>query len=134
LGRRTHKILWRYGEKDPETIRFDWQGLQLAGEQSDREPAHYVQYVYTEGSYEPLARVDSVFDDCEIYWYHTELNGLPGRVTDMDGQTVWRGQFSTWGETERELSMPQWQLPQNLRFQGQYLDRDKFVGNKFEYA
>ncbi len=134
LGRRTHKILWRYGEKDPETIRFDWQGLQLAGEQSDRDPDHYVQYVYTEGSYEPLARVDSIFDDCEIYWYHTELNGLPERVTDADGQTVWRGQFSTWGETERELSVPQWQVPQNLRFQGQYLDRDKFVGNKFEYA
>ncbi|WNY83018.1 RHS domain-containing protein [Cronobacter dublinensis] len=134
LGRRTHKILWRYNDPQPETIRFDWQGLQLAGEQSDREPDHYVQYVYTEGSYEPLARIDSVFDDCEIYWYHTELNGLPERVTDADGQTIWRGQFSTWGKTERELSVPQWQVPQNLRFQGQYLDRDKFVGNKFEYA
>nr|WP_244947273.1 RHS domain-containing protein [Cronobacter turicensis] len=119
LGRRTHKVLWRYSDPQPETIRFDWQGLQLAGEQSDREPDHYVQYVYTEGSYEPLARVDSVFDDCEIYWYHTELNGLPERVTDAEGQTVWRGQFSTWGETERELSVPQWQVPQNLRFQGQ---------------
>ncbi|MDI9329663.1 RHS repeat-associated core domain-containing protein, partial [Cronobacter malonaticus] len=134
LGRRTHKILWRYGEKDPETIRFDWQGLQLAGEQSDREPDHYVQYVYTEGSYEPLARVDSVFDDCEIYWYHTELNGLPERVTDADGQTVWRGQFSTWGETERELSVPQWLVPQNLRFQGQYFDRESGLHyNLFRY-
>ncbi|ELY4008042.1 RHS domain-containing protein [Cronobacter dublinensis] len=134
LGRRTHKILWRYAEKDPETIRFDWQGLQLAGEQSDREPDHYVQYVYTEGSYEPLARVDSVFDDCEIYWYHTELNGLPERVTDADGQTVWRGQFSTWGKTERELSVPQWQVPQNLRFQGQYLDRESGLHyNLFRY-
>ncbi|EOI3479914.1 RHS repeat-associated core domain-containing protein [Cronobacter dublinensis] len=134
LGRRTHKILWRYGEKDPETIRFDWQGLQLASEQSDREPDHYVQYVYTEGSYEPLARVDSVFDDCEIYWYHTELNGLPERVTDADGHTVWRGQFSTWGKTERELSVPQWQVPQNLRFQGQYLDRESGLHyNLFRY-
>ncbi|EOW6673598.1 RHS repeat-associated core domain-containing protein, partial [Cronobacter dublinensis] len=134
LGRRTHKILWRYAEKDPETIRFDWQGLQLAGEQSDREPDHYVQYVYTEGSYEPLARVDSVFDDCEIYWYHTELNGLPERVTDADGHTVWRGQFSTWGKTERELSVPQWQVPQNLRFQGQYLDRESGLHyNLFRY-
>ncbi|EGL74421.1 hypothetical protein CSE899_00530, partial [Cronobacter sakazakii E899] len=134
LGRRTHKVLWRYGEKAPETIRFDWQGLQLAGEQSDREPDHYVQYVYTEGSYEPLARVDSVFDDCEIYWYHTGLNGLPERVTDADGQTVWRGQFSTWGETERELSVPQWQVPQNLRFQGQYLDRESGLHyNLFRY-
>ena len=134
LGRRTHKVLWRYNDPQPETIRFDWQGLQLAGEQSDREPDHYVQYVYTEGSYEPLARIDSVFDDCEIYWYHTELNGLPERVTDADGQTVWRGQFSTWGETECELSVPQWQVPQNLRFQGQYLDRESGLHyNLFRY-
>ncbi|MDI7662060.1 RHS repeat-associated core domain-containing protein, partial [Cronobacter universalis] len=134
LGRRTHKVLWRHNDPQPETIRFGWQGLQLAGEQSDREPDHYVQYVYTEGSYEPLARVDSVFDDCEIYWYHTELNGLPERVTDADGQTVWRGQFSTWGETERELSVPQWQVPQNLRFQGQYLDRESGLHyNLFRY-
>ncbi|WP_418884812.1 RHS repeat-associated core domain-containing protein [Cronobacter dublinensis] len=134
LGRRTHKILWRYNDPQPETIRFDWQGLQLAGEQSDREPDHYVQYVYTEGSYEPLARIDSVFDDCEIYWYHTELNGLPERVTDADGHTVWRGQFSTWGKTERELSVPQWQVPQNLRFQGQYLDRESGLHyNLFRY-
>uniref|UniRef100_UPI00374D7169 hypothetical protein n=1 Tax=Cronobacter dublinensis TaxID=413497 RepID=UPI00374D7169 len=40
------------------------------------------------------------------------------RVTDANSQTVWRGQFSTWGKTERELSVPQWQVPQNLRFQG----------------
>ncbi|ELY6347080.1 RHS domain-containing protein, partial [Cronobacter muytjensii] len=134
LGRRTHKVLWRYNDTQPETIRFDWQGLQLAGEQSDREPDHYVQYVYTEGSYEPLARIDSVFDDCEIYWYHTELNGLPERVTGADGQTVWRGQFSTWGKTERELSVPQWQVPQNLRFQGQYLDRESGLHyNLFRY-
>ncbi len=134
LGRRTHKVLWRYNDPQPETIRFDWQGLQLAGEQSDREPDHYVQYVCTEGSYEPLARIDSVFDDCEIYWYHTELNGLPERVTGADGQTVWRGQFSTWGKTERELSVPQWQVPQNLRFQGQYLDRESGLHyNLFRY-
>ena len=85
-------------------------------------------------SYEPLARVDSVFDDCEIYWYHTELNGLPERITDADGQTVWRGQFSTWGKTELELSVPQWQVPQNLRFQGQYLDRESGLHyNLFRY-
>ncbi|EOC0957969.1 RHS domain-containing protein [Cronobacter sakazakii] len=51
-------------------------------------------------------------------------------MTDADGQIVWRGQFSTWGETERELSVPKWQVPQNLRFQGQYFDRVKFIGNK----
>ncbi|WP_237723215.1 RHS repeat-associated core domain-containing protein, partial [Cronobacter sakazakii] len=49
-------------------------------------------------------------------------------------QTVWRGQFSTWGDTERELSVPQWQVPQNLRFQGQYLDRESGLHyNLFRY-
>ena len=134
LGRRTHKLVWRHNDAQPETVRFDWQGLRLAGEQSERQPDRYVQYLYTEGSYEPLARVDSAGDDGELYWYHTELNGLPERVTDAQGQTVWRGQFSTWGETGRETSVPQWHVPQNLRFQGQYLERDKFVRNKFEYA
>ncbi len=39
-----------------------------------------------------------------------------------------------WGKTEIKLGefhyYPQYR-DQNLRFQGQYLDRDKFVGNKF---
>lgn len=26
LGRRTHEVLWRYNDPQPETIRFDWQG------------------------------------------------------------------------------------------------------------
>ena len=41
------QVLWRYNGPQPETMRFDWQGLQLAGEESDREPDHYVQNVYT---------------------------------------------------------------------------------------
>ncbi|MDK1285580.1 RHS domain-containing protein [Cronobacter sakazakii] len=51
-------------------------------------------------------------------WYNSQHNGQPGRVSATEGQTVWRGQYSTWGDTERELSMPQGQSPQNLRFQG----------------
>ena len=64
----------------------------------------------------------------------TTPNGLPERVTDADGQTVWRGQFSTWGKTELKLSVPQWQVPQNLRFQGQYLDCESGLHyNLFRY-
>ena len=118
LGRRTHKLVWRHNDAQPETVRFDWQGLRLAGEQSERQPDRYVQYLYTEGSYEPLARVDSAGDDGELYWYHTELNGLPERVTDAQGQTVWRGHFSIWGETERETSVPQWHVPRTCVFRG----------------
>ncbi|ELY2909850.1 hypothetical protein SMC87_004395 [Cronobacter dublinensis] len=37
--------------------------------------------------YDPLGRVNRVFKNCDIYWYHTELNRLPERVTNADGQT-----------------------------------------------
>ena len=38
------------------------------------------------------------------------------------------------GKTERELCVPQWPVPQNLRFQGQYLDRESGLHyNLFRY-
>ncbi|MBL3695975.1 hypothetical protein F1652_26230 [Pluralibacter gergoviae] len=91
---------------------------------SDRRPDAAVQYVYEENSYAPLARVDSTGDAAEVYWYHAELNGLPERMTDADGETVWRGAFSAWGRTLRESTRGGWRGQQNLRFQGQYLDRE----------
>ncbi|WP_326902756.1 RHS domain-containing protein [Kosakonia cowanii] len=27
----------------------------------------------------------------DIFWYHTELNGVPEGVTDSNGNTAWRG-------------------------------------------
>ncbi|AIQ99445.1 hypothetical protein LG71_05775 [Pluralibacter gergoviae] len=53
---------------------------------SDRHPDAAVQYVYEENSYAPLARVDSTGDAAEVYWYHADLNGLPERMTDADGE------------------------------------------------
>lgn len=59
-----------------------------------------------------------------MYWYHTELNGLPLRMINQQGEVVWRGRFSTGGEMEREISLGFQAVQQNLRLQGQYLDRD----------
>ena len=132
LGRRTHKLLYRHGRAEPEVITFQWNGLRLAGEAGSHAPGRKTQYVYSEGSWEPLARVGSSAAGSEVYWYHTALNGLPERMTDAQGETVWQGTFSTWGETQREQSHTPLAVPQNLRFQGQYLDRDKSVGSRFE--
>ena len=132
LGRRTQKRLYRHGSAEPEIITFHWSGLQLAGEESSLTPAQNTQYVYSEGSWEPLARVDSSAAGSEVYWYHTALNGLPARMTDAQGNTVWKGEFSTWGETQQEQGSATLAVPQNLRFQGQYLDRDKSAGSRFE--
>jgi len=124
LGRRTEKAVWRHGAQAPERTAYAWSGMQMVGERSDRRPDAAVQYVYEENSYSPLARVDSTGDVAEIYWYHAELNGLPERMTDADGETVWRGAFTAWGRTLRESARGGWRGQQNLRFQGQYLDRE----------
>ncbi|NUL38953.1 RHS domain-containing protein [Kosakonia sacchari] len=106
----------------------------MVGECSDSNPDAAVQYIYTENSYEPLARVDSRSEHAEVYWYHTELNGLPEKVTGSSGDIVWQGVSTTWGRSERENSNADWDVPQNLRFQGQYLDRETGLHyNTFRY-
>jgi len=106
----------------------------MVGETSDSHPDAAVQYIYTENSYEPLARVDSHGEHADIFWYHTELNGLPDSVTDSNGDTVWRGASTAWGRSLRESTPVEWDTPQNLRFQGQYLDRETGLHyNTFRY-
>ncbi|WP_414147499.1 RHS repeat-associated core domain-containing protein [Erwinia sp. BNK-24-b] len=133
VGRRTRKILHRHG-RETETITFIWSGLRMVGESSSLTPERNTQYIYSENSWEALARVDSIGEQSETFWYHTELNGLPERMTDAHGEVVWRGRFSTWGETERESVTGFQAVPQNLRFQGQYLDRETGLHyNLFRY-
>ncbi|WP_347882224.1 RHS repeat-associated core domain-containing protein [Kosakonia sp. HypNH10] len=134
LGRRTEKQVWRRHARKPERTQYAWSGLQMVGETSDRDPDAAVQYIYTENSYEPLARVDSHGDHADIFWYQTELNGLPDSVTDSNGDTVWRGASTAWGRSLRESTPVNWDTPQNLRFQGQYLDRETGLHyNTFRY-
>ena len=134
LGRRTEKQVWRRHARKPERTQYAWSGLQMVGETSDSHPDAAVQYIYTENSYEPLARVDSHGEHTDIFWYHTELNGLPDSVTDSNGDTVWRGASSAWGRRLRESTPVEWDTPQNLRFQGQYLDRETGLHyNTFRY-
>ncbi|QNQ18537.1 hypothetical protein HF650_01505 [Kosakonia sp. SMBL-WEM22] len=106
----------------------------MLGETSDSHPDAAVQYIHTENSYEPLARVDSHGEHADIFWYYTERNGLPDSVTDSNGETVWRGTSSAWGRSLRESTPVNWDTPQNLRFQGQYLDRETGLHyNTFRY-
>ncbi|MHA0917721.1 RHS repeat domain-containing protein, partial [Kosakonia cowanii] len=134
LGRRTEKQVWRRHARKPERTQYAWSGLQMVGETSDSHPDAAVQYIYTENSYEPLARVDSHGEHADIFWYHTELNGLPDSVTDSNGDTVWRGASTAWGRSLRESIPVNWDTPQNLRFQGQYLDRETGLHyNTFRY-
>ena len=59
---------------------------KMVGEHDPEQPQRSTQYLYREDSYELLARDDRHGDSSEVYWYHSELNGLPERMTDAQGK------------------------------------------------
>ena len=91
-------------------------------------------YVYSDqDSYDPLARIDGV-DAPEIFWFHCQPNGTPERMTDIEGQVRWEGVNSAWGKLLRESETQVSGYSQNLRMQGQYLDRETGLHyNLFRY-
>ena len=80
---------------------------------------------------------------CKVYYFHTDQVGMPQELSNSQGQLVWQASYKTWGSTVAEEwevkslagqqvhSLDQGDIPkseeekqQNLRFQGQYLDRE----------
>ena len=91
-------------------------------------------YLYTdEGSYEPLARIDrNGNQEQHIYYFHTDLNGMPEELTDETGEIVWECSYQLWGKPIQEIAHTE--IQQNLRYQGQYLDRETGLQyNTFRY-
>ena len=90
---------------------------------------------------------------CDVYYFHTDQVGMPEELTNAQGQLVWQARYKTWGSTIAE----EWEVKtltgnavhrlnegdspkgadeqqQNLRFQGQYLDRETGLHyNTFRY-
>ncbi|PIT60666.1 RHS repeat domain-containing protein [Snodgrassella alvi] len=95
---------------------------------------HSSLYIYTDqNSYEPLARIDKRGNDPEkIMYFHTDLNGCPEELTDESGKILWECSFQLWGKRIHEIEhIP---IQQNLRYQGQYLDRETGLHyNTFRY-
>ncbi|MCW0319132.1 hypothetical protein NB724_004283 [Pantoea ananatis] len=84
-------------------------------------------------SYEPLARIDGM-ESPEIFWFHCAANGTPELLTDVEGQKTWEGVNSPWGKLLRESNQRIPVVEQNLRMQGQYLDRETGLHyNMFRY-
>ncbi|GAB7533779.1 RHS repeat-associated core domain-containing protein [Pseudomonas sp. 3A(2025)] len=121
LGRRIAKTeLHESGRVLGET-RFVWDGMRLLQEHKNSVTS---LYLYNQGSFEPLARVDGTGAQQKVRYYHNDLNGQPEQLTDSDGQPVWQAQYQVWGNTVRETRAAHYVEEQNLRFQGQYLDRE----------
>ncbi|WP_338420986.1 RHS repeat-associated core domain-containing protein [Escherichia fergusonii] len=140
LGRRTEKRAWRQGAEKPERTVFEWSGMRLCGEHNEKSPAAHTLYLYEENSYQPLARVDRSSGGNEpwqrVLYYHTLPNGYPQCMTDSDGGIVWRARVQLWGNIRFEENRDIYSIhpQQNLRFAGQYLDRETGLHyNTFRY-
>ena len=135
LGRRFSKtrrqMVGGQPTGNPVTTRFVWEGFRLLQEVHGDVP---LTYVYSDqDSYDPLARIDGV-DAPEIFWFHCQPNGTPERMTDSEGQVRWEGVNSAWSKLLRESETQVSGYSQNLRMQGQYLDRETGLHyNLFRY-
>ncbi|WP_395609955.1 RHS repeat-associated core domain-containing protein [Pseudomonas sp. B22129] len=121
LGRRIEKTEHGSDGYPLGETRFVWDGLRLLQEHKHSQTS---LYVYEEDGYEPLARVDGVGALQKIRYYHNDLNGLPEQLTEADGHNIWQATYRVWGNTLEEVREPYYIEEQNLRFQGQYLDRE----------
>ncbi|SQJ65981.1 RHS Repeat family protein [Escherichia coli] len=123
LGRRTEKQHISPDGKPYNRTKFLWDGMRLA--QESRPEGTGSLYIYRDqGSYEPLARVDKAGKEGpnRILYFHTDVNGAPEEMTDSDGRIVWETGYQVWGNTIQEKD--HCRVEQNLRYQGQYLDRE----------
>lgn len=133
LGRRLSKHLYE-GDRTDHSSRtfFHWQGMRLLGEVQQGQPSLYLYA--SPDSYEPLARLDGRPGQEEIYYFHTNVAGRPEQVTNEDGHTVWHSDHEGWGKSREEWRDWRHVTEQNLRFQGQYLDRETGLHyNTFRY-
>ncbi|EOD9103073.1 RHS repeat-associated core domain-containing protein, partial [Salmonella enterica] len=122
-GRRVEKHELDAEGKPYNRTTFLWDGMRLA--QECRLGRSSSLYIYSDqGSHEPLARVDRAApgEADEVLYYHTDVNGAPEEMTDGRGNIVWEAGYQVWGNlTHEKETRP---VQQNLRFQGQYLDKE----------
>ena len=121
LGRRIKKTEHGIDGYPLSETRFSWDGLRLLQEHKYSQTS---LYVYENEGYEPLARVDGIGQLQKLRYYHNDLNGLPAQLSEADGHIVWQATYRVWGNTLEEVREPHYIEEQNLRFQGQYLDRE----------
>lgn len=108
----------------PSETRFLWEGLRLLAEFSGKRAQVYTYSDQT--SYAPLARIDGTGEGSKVYYFHNQVNGQPELMTDSEGKECWRAEPDCWGKVTGETDPREITTggPQNLRMQGQYLDRE----------
>ncbi|HBE9081597.1 RHS repeat domain-containing protein [Serratia fonticola] len=116
-----------------QTTEYLWQGKKLIAKTDNQQ--HWQTFLYEPDSHRPMAtvvgstRVNS--PKVRTYWYQNDHLGTPHSLTDIQGNTVWRGQRSAYGQLTEEWTPPderdehpQPKVNKPLRFQGQYEDTE----------
>lgn len=71
-----------------------------------------------------------------VLYYHSLPNGFAPCLTNSEGEIVWRGRMQLWGTLRTEENRESYSMhpAHNLRFAGQYLDRETGLHyNTFRY-
>ncbi|MFV8983331.1 RHS repeat domain-containing protein, partial [Serratia fonticola] len=128
----------------PDAItRFFWQGERMVAECADDDniftaddpkPAHlatYKSYLYSPGSFVPLAQLLGKGRKSEIYYYLTDHLGTPQELVNGKGQIAWSAAYRAYGNLAVAFVES---VPQPLRFQGQYFDAESGLHyNRYRY-
>ncbi|RDL12666.1 RHS repeat domain-containing protein, partial [Serratia fonticola] len=128
----------------PDAItRFFWQGERMVAECADDDnifttddpkPAHlatYKSYLYSPGSFVPLAQLLGKGRKSEIYYYLNDHLGTPQELVNGKGQIAWSAAYRAYGNLAVAFVES---VPQPLRFQGQYFDAESGLHyNRYRY-
>uniref|UniRef100_UPI0018E3B3A3 RHS repeat domain-containing protein n=1 Tax=unclassified Serratia (in: enterobacteria) TaxID=2647522 RepID=UPI0018E3B3A3 len=142
FGRRIHKQDLLSQRPDALT-RFFWQGERMVAECADDDniftaddpkPAHqatYKSYLYSPGSFVPLAQLLGKGRKSEIYYYLTDHLGTPQELVNCKGQVAWSAAYRVYGNLAVAFVGA---VAQPLRFQGQYFDAESGLHyNRYRY-
>lgn len=107
--------------QNSERTEFIWDGSHLVQEIN---PQGTYTYIYSHpSSYEPLAQIyENKENKQSIAYFHTDQIGIPREMTDENGQLLWNGTYTAWGELKEENNPHNTHQP--LRLQNQYYDRE----------
>jgi RHS repeat-associated protein len=106
LGQRIEKHQLDSAGKPYNRTLFLWDGLRMIQETCTNHPTNL--YIYT------------------------DLNGCPEELTGANGEILWECSFQLWGKRIHEIEHEP--IEQNIRYQGQYLDREAGLHyNTFRY-
>jgi RHS repeat-associated protein len=131
FGRRIKKECVKAGESSRKSsVSYLWQGATLAEEhRTTGETTEVTLWHFEPGTFNPLAKETiSAAGKVSFYPIVTDHLGTPKELFDTEGNCVWQGEQSLWGETDvlfvRKPDGYQLLVDCNLRFQNQWEDKE----------